>query len=154
MRRLVVFNSSPLIALERTGQLSLLPSLMERAWIPPAVRSEVFGDQALPEWIEERPLNQPLAPRMTAARLGPGEREAIALALEMGADEVVLDDLAARRLATSLGLSVIGTLGLLLRAKQRGLIPEIQPVLEALQDCEFRISEKVYAGVLAAAGET
>jgi predicted nucleic acid-binding protein len=150
---LVVADSSPLIAFERVGHLFLLPALAERVCIPPAVRREVFGDQPLPAWVEERPLGQPLAPKMTAGRLGPGEREAIALALEMGADEVILDDLAARRLATSLGLCVIGTLGLLLRTKQRGLIPKIQPVLEALQDCEFRISEQVYSGILAAAGE-
>jgi predicted nucleic acid-binding protein len=90
---------------------------------------------------------------MAAMRLGPGEREAIALAVELGADEIILDDLSARRMATSLGIPVIGTLGLLLRAKKRGLIREVRPLVEALQSQGFRISERVLSGILAAAGE-
>jgi predicted nucleic acid-binding protein len=152
--RPVVSNSSPLIALGRIGQLSLLPALMKKIWIPPAVRLEVFGTDPLPDWIEEQPLEQPLAPRMAATRLGPGEREAIALALELSASEVILDDLAARHLAASLGLRPIGTLGLLLRAKRRGLIPQVRSYMEALQKQEFRISERLFSGILAAAGES
>jgi len=150
---LVVSNSSPLIALDRIEQLSLLPSLLRRVWIPPAVRYEVFGSSSLPDWITEQALTQPLVPRIAAVRLGPGERETIALALEMSAGEVILDDLSARRLAISLGLSPIGTLGLLLRAKRQGLISRVRPFMEALQEQEFYISERLFTGILVAAGE-
>jgi predicted nucleic acid-binding protein len=121
--------------------------------VPAAVRREVYGLDPLPEWLEERRLAQPLASRIVGARLGAGEREAIALALEISADELVLDDLAARRLAHSLGISLIGSLGLLLRAKTRGLIPSVRPLLEAMQANGFRVAARVVEGMLRAAGE-
>lgn len=152
-KTLVVSDSSPLIALERIGHLHLLPALFEKLVIPPAVRLEVFGNRPLPEWAEEKTIKQLLTPRMAAARLGPGEREAIALALELNAAELLLDDLAARRLAVALAVPMIGTLGLLLRAKQRGLIPHVKPLLEALQQHGFHISERLYKGILLAAAE-
>ena len=98
-------------------------------------------------------MAQPLASQIVAARLGAGEREAIALALEMGAAELILDDLAARRLAQSLQLAVIGSAGLLLRAKEHGLIQRVRPLMQAMQDVGFHISERVFAGILTAAGE-
>lgn len=153
MRKVVVANSSPFIALERIGYLYLLPALLEKVNIPPAVRQEVFGSDPVPAWVEEVSLRQPMAPLMIAMRLGPGEREAVALAMELRADELVLDDLPARRLAISLGIPVIGTLGLLLRAKKRGLIQEVGLLLEALQAQGFHISGRVFSSILTAAGE-
>ena len=149
----VVSDSSPLIALERIAHLHLLPALFEKVVIPSAVRLEVYGNRPLPEWTEEIAIKQTLTPRMIAARLGLGESEAIALALELDAEELLLDDLAARRLATSLGVPMIGTLGLLLRAKQHGLIPQVKPVLEALRQGGFHISERMFDGILLAATE-
>lgn len=151
--RLVVANSSPLIALDRIGQLHLLPALWGQIHIPPAVRQEVFGPNAAPDWIAETALRQPAAARISSARLGPGEREAIALALELGAAEIIIDDLPARRLAYTLGVPVIGTLGLLLRAKKHGLLPAIRPLVDALQNHEFRAATRLIEGILAAAGE-
>jgi predicted nucleic acid-binding protein len=150
---LVVANSSPFIALERIGQFDLLPMLFKQLWIPPAVRQEVFASKSLPAWVKEVQLQQPLAPQMAGVRLGAGEREAIALALELKAAELILDDLPARRFAIALGLPVIGTLGLLLRSKEQGLIPLVRPLLEDLQNQEFHISERLFIGILVAAGE-
>lgn len=148
-----VVDSSPLIVFQRIGQLNLLRDLLEHVYIPIAVQCEVFGNDFAPDWIEGRALAQPLASQIVAARLGAGEREAIALALEMGAAELVLDDLAARRLAQSLQLVVIGSAGLLLRAKEHGLIQRVRPLMQAMQDVDFHISERVFAGILSAAGE-
>lgn len=150
---LCVANSSPFIVFERVGRLDLLRTLTARLHIPPAVRQEVFGSKQLPDWVEERLLTQPLASRIAASRLGAGEREAIALALEMRATELVIDDLAARRLAQSLGLSIIGCLGLLLRAKHRKLILAVRPLMETMQGDDFRISDDLFAEILAAARE-
>jgi len=149
-----VANSSPLIVFERVRQLNLLPSLMKRLFVPSAVRDEVFGVCALPDWLTEKSLTQPVAAKIASARLGAGEREAIALALEMQATELVMDDLAARRLAQSLGLSIIGSLGLLLRAKDAGLIPAVRPLMLAMQSDEFHIAENLFEGILKAAGES
>jgi predicted nucleic acid-binding protein len=151
--QLCVGNSSPLIVFQRIGQLSLLQNLLEQLYIPPAVRFEVFGSTPLPVWIKEQSLAQPLASQILAARIGAGEREAIALALELQANLLVIDDLAARRLAQSLKITIIGSLGLLVRAKERGLISSVRPLMEAMQSEEFRISDSVFAGILAAAGE-
>ncbi|HXV42390.1 MAG TPA: DUF3368 domain-containing protein [Anaerolineae bacterium] len=149
----IVANASPFIALERIGQPHLLPALIEQLWIPPAVRWEVFASKPLPDWVTESPLQQPLAPRMISVKLGNGEREAIALALELQAIELIIDDLPARRLAISLGLPIIGTVGLLLRAKKKGLVATVRPLLEDLQAQDFRISERLFEGILTAAGE-
>ena len=88
-----VTNSSPLIVLQRIGHIDLLPGILGRLLIPQAVRQEVFGQDPVPEWIEERTLAQPLAAQIGAARLGSGEREAIALALELRATLLLIDDL-------------------------------------------------------------
>jgi len=148
-----VANSSPLIVFERVGRLDLLPSLMNHLFVPSAVRREVFGANALPAWLTEKNLTQPAVARIASARLGAGEREAIALALEMSATELVIDDLAARRLAQSLGLSIIGSLGLLIRAKNAGLISAVRPLMLAMQSDEFHIAENLFEGILKAAGE-
>jgi hypothetical protein len=150
---ITVANSSPFIALERIGRLDLLPALFGKLLVPPAVRSEVFAARPLPVWVEERPLVQTLAPRIAAVRLGPGEREAIAIALEVQAAELLLDDLAARRLAISLRIPLLGALGLLLRARKRGLVREIRPLLDALNAQDFHISARLYRAFLTAAGE-
>ncbi len=148
-----VTNSSPLIVFQRIDRWSLLRELFGRLFIPPAVHLEVFGADLLPEWLAERPLAQPLASQIVAARLGAGEREAIALALELGATQVFLDDLAARRLAQSLNIAVLGSAGIVLRAKVQGLIPAVRPLLEAMQAAEFRVAPHVLDRILAAAGE-
>lgn len=85
--------------------------------------------------------------------MGAGESEAIALALEIKADLVLLDDRAARRLAVVLGVPLIGTLGLLLRAKRAGLIPSVRARMDALRALPFHIAPKLYEEVSKAAGE-
>ena len=150
---IIVSNASPIIALQRIGQLDLLPALLGRLIIPPAVRREVFGSTPLPQWIEEMALTQPLASQVLMAQLGAGETEAIALAMELNASRLLLDDLPARRLANLLNLKVLGTLGLLVRAKEQGLIVEVSPFLDALEVQDFRVSERLRRVVLIQASE-
>ncbi len=148
-----VIDASPLIVFQRIGYVSLLPNLLQQVFIPPAVRREAFGRDPLPEWLEEHALTQPLASQIAAARLGAGESEAIALALELKVVWLTIDDLAARRLAQSLAIGVIGSVGLLLSAKVMGLIPAVRPLMEAMQSVDFRVSDSVFTKVLLAAGE-
>ena len=86
--------------------------------------------------------------------MGDGESEAIALAMELDDVVLVLDDKKARRIAKQLDLKVIGTVGLLLRAKKRGIVAEIKPVLDALQNAGFRIAAPLYQKALKLASET
>ena len=122
----VVSNSSSIIALNRIGQLKLLSELFGQLTVPPAVVREVAPIR-LPEWVVVQPLIQPIGSQVLRAALGDGESEAISLPVERKARWIILDDRAARRLAQRLSLPVIGTLGLLLAAKRRGLLSRIRP---------------------------
>ena len=86
-----VSNSSPLIGLARIGQLSLLEHLFATVRIPGAVRLELGPAFSVPAWIVETPLTQPVGPRLLRGSLGPGEAEAVSLALEVPADWILLD---------------------------------------------------------------
>jgi predicted nucleic acid-binding protein len=109
---------------------------------------------ALPAWVSDCALTQPIGPRILRIALGPGESEAIALALEIAAQWVILDERPARRLAQALGLPVIGTLGVLLASKRRGLLPAVRPCVDAQVNFGFHISLGLYDLVLADAGES
>jgi uncharacterized protein len=150
----VVSNSSALIALEQIGHLGLLHQLFSEIVIPPTVARETATSVALPDWIIQRALSQPIDPRVLTASLGPGESEAISLALEVAASWIILDDRPARRLAQSLGLPVVGTLGILSAARRRGLIGSLRPLIDALVDHGFHISPRLYDEILNEVGES
>jgi predicted nucleic acid-binding protein len=146
-----ICNTSPFQYLHQLGRLDLLPRLLGRVLLPPAVASELhvgrtrgvsLPDPALLDWVESR------APRMSApalateSSLGRGETEALALAFETGG-LLVLDDGEARRVAARLGLSYTGTLGVLRRARQAGLVPRLAPELDRLAALGFRFDRAV-----------
>ena len=106
-----------------------------------------------PAWIRVQAVRQPLAPATLQVPLDDGERAAISLALEVGAQWLILDDYPARRLAVALGLPVVGTLGILIKAKQKGLLPAIRPQIKALLQANFYITPALYQHALALAGE-
>jgi len=149
----VVADASCLIHLDRIGQLGLLERLFGEVVVPPAVAREVEpAGLELPAWVHVQALAAPVPPVAAARTLGAGETEAIALARELGA-RIILDDLAARRLARELRLELVGTAALLYMAKARGLVPAVRPLLDALLATGFRLSPAIYREVLAAAGE-
>ena len=159
----VVANSSPLIALAAVGKLALLSQLYERVLIPEAVYREVVvhgqdlpGSREVPRssWITTTPIQDHLAVHLLAERLGAGESEAIVLAQESDADLLLIDEEIGRRTARRIGLDVVGTLGVLLLAKQAGLVPAVEPLLHQLSEAGFRMSERVQLRVLAKAGES
>ncbi|MDP9382874.1 MAG: DUF3368 domain-containing protein [Chloroflexota bacterium] len=161
---MIVSNSSPLITLAEAGQLGLLPSLYGEVVIPPAVRSEVLAgsvellpgsaEVATARWLRvEAPRDEALVEELRR-NLGAGEAEAVALAIELGADTVLLDERRARRIATGRGLGVTGVLGVLLEAKARGLLEYVRPVLDALlAEGRYRISDELYQETLRLTGE-
>lgn len=151
---LVVSDTSPLTALIQIGRAALLPRLFDRIVIPPAVRTELLREHpALPDWLDiVAPKAIPI--EITSARLDLGESEALAVALELHADAVLLDERLGRRVARALGLRVTGLLGTLVLAKQRGHLPLIAPLISDLQTqagCWF--DDALVADVLRAAGE-
>ena len=93
--------------------------------------------------------------RELEAELDPGEAEALALAEEIRAEAVLIDEAAGRRVASRLGLPVLGTLGILLRAKQWGICGELRPLLDELQgELHFHISAGLRNDILHQAGES
>lgn len=150
----VVCNSSPLIGLNQIGQLTLFKNIFGSIIVPLAVVQEVTPDVILPDWIEQRRLSETIGPLIMSASLGAGESEAISLALEVSTRLIILDDRPARRLAQSLNIPVIGTLGILLAAKRQHYIPSIKPHLEALIDHDFRIAPMLYEKIIHDAGES
>lgn len=149
----VVADASPLIAFAQIGQLPLLQALFTSLLVPPSVAQEIAPSVPRQSWIVERRLAQPIPPLILEARLGAGETEAISLALELHADQLVVDEKAGRHLATHLGLNVIGTLGILLAAKRKSLIPAVRPQIEALLEKNFWISPQLVERTLAQVGE-
>jgi hypothetical protein len=153
MSRIVVADTSPLIGLQRIDRLDLLRDLFGEVLVPPAVMDEFVRRASPPAWLVERQPPVPLDSRASATPLGSGEREAIALALHVGVDWIVLDDEAGRRVAATLGLPVIGTLGVVLLAKQEGVIDAVRPLVDALTAVNFHLSPQLVARMLRDADE-
>jgi len=85
--------------------------------------------------------------------LDAGEAEAIALAIEVNAELLLMDDKIGRRIAQFLNVPCIGTVGVLLEAKAKGLVPAIKPILDALRNLGFYLSDELYKRILEDAGE-
>ncbi len=149
MKEPVVTNSTCLIGLDRIGCLDILRELFEPIMIPPKVQEE-FG-KALNWLTVVAPRNMELV-KVLSTLVDEGEAEAIVLASEKDC-LLILDDRKARRWAKSLGLRIIGTAGLLVRAKRQGVLREVKPVLEALKRSNFYLHPSLEKEVLRLAGE-
>jgi predicted nucleic acid-binding protein len=157
----VIVDTSPLQYLHQLGLLELLPDFYGEILIPESVVREIAAGRALgvalPElatlrWIKVRRVVG-LAVLPLVSDLGAGEREVLALALEADHPLVVLDDALARRVARRLDLTLTGTLGLLLKAKQAGRIARLEPLLDRLETLNFRLDQATRVSVLSLAGE-
>ncbi len=144
MSERVVADSTCLIALERIDQIEILPALFEPVLIPLAVAQE-FGI-SLP-WLKVERLSDQALVVALKMMIDDGEAEAIALSQEQHC-RIILDDRQARRVGQDMGLRVIGTVGILILAKQRGILSTVKPVLQNLDDTGFYISEALKAEVL------
>lgn len=150
---MIVSNSSCLIVLEKLGKLEFLERLYTKITIPKAVKDEVFKGKTVPDWIEVSKIKQPIAPRILEKNLGYGESEAIGLSLELNAALLIIDDLAARKVAKELGIKITGVIGIVLEAKKKRLIQKIKDVLDEMLRLDFRISKTVYDEALRLAKE-
>jgi hypothetical protein len=149
----VVADASALLALSKLDRLELLRDLFQQVSIPPTVSHEISRTlPRLPDWIQVVVPHSVGASREVVG-LHQGEIEAIALALEVSASLLILDDLAARRHALGLGLAIIGTAGVLVMAKRSNLIPSVREALDALRRGGFRLRQDVYDQILIDAGE-
>ena len=157
----IICNTSPLQYLYQLEMLHVLQTLAGHIIVPPAVIDELavgraqgvsLPDPMVLEWVTVRPVaSAAVLPLITD--LGPGETEVLALALESSDAIVILDDALARQVASTLAIRFRGTLGLLLDAKQAGLISSVAPLLDQLQELGFRLSSRTRDLILDLAGE-
>jgi predicted nucleic acid-binding protein len=163
---IIVSDTSVITNLAAIGHIQILHQLYDRILIPEAVYQELTHiDPPVPgtleaqtfTWIERRIVcdHQLVQQLQIQAKLDPGESEAIALALEIDADLLLIDERCGRAEANRKRIRIIGLLGVLLEAKQCSLISEVKPLMEALINTfEFRISQVLYNQILQLVGET
>ncbi len=158
----VICNATPLINFAAIARLDILQATFEQIIIPQAVCNETTGLgfpgtqyvlQAIASgWLQVRPVTYIAS--IIPSELDDGEREAIALALEIGQQRILLDEREAGRVAHKLGLQVMGTLGILLLAKNNQTIPQVRPILDHMMDvAQYWVSATLYQQVLHLAGE-
>ncbi len=139
----VVTDSTCLIALKR--------QVFSTVIAPEAVRDEV----SIPiPWLDIKAPGNLAAVSALRTQLDDGEANVIALALELGDVLVILDDKKARRIARQMGLLVIGTVGILVRAKGKGVCAQVKPILDALDNAGFRMTKSLRHEALRLAGES
>lgn len=159
--RQVISNTSPLLYLHQVRQLELLEQLYGTLTIPDAVGKELarggelgFNVPSVEGIVWIHILQIPDAALLPAVvDLGPGEAEVIALGLAHPGSLLILDDQLGRRIAGLNQLTFTGTLGVILKAKRRGLLEAVTPVIQALQDTSMRLGEDLVRLVLEEAGE-
>lgn len=161
---IVVSNTSPLTNLAAIGQFDLLKRLYTSLHIAHGVWDELNAsgqhwpgrnDVAAANWIEQHRVENQALVTSLQRDLDRGEAESIALALELGADVILMDEREGRHAAQQMGLRVIGVVGILLDAKAQQFIDSLHPLLDALrQTAGFYLNESLYQHALALAGES
>ncbi len=157
---IVIADSSALVALSMCQALPLLEILFKKIYVPEAVYKEI----SVKGKSEADALTEYLSTRIKSVRvdrtkvvntdsLGSGEQEAIALYMELSADLLIIDDARAKKAAYANGLEVMGSVGVLLLAKQRGLIHEIRSMLDLLAVSNIHLGSNIIEKALGIAGE-
>lgn len=158
----VIVNTTPLLSLGNIEKLNILRQMYGKIIIPKSVYEEVMEKQdtasqvltAAMDWIEVKSIENRADYAMYRSRLHSGEIEVMILAQQVPrADLVILDDMAARKTANYLGIPLTGTIGVLIKAKQRGIITAVMPILEELEANGFFISNKVKQMIITKTGE-
>lgn len=146
---IVIADTSCFILLDKIGELELLKTLFGHV-VTTTIIADEFGF-TLPEWVQIRQVND--VHFQSLLDVDPGEASAIALAMESEPSLLVIDDGKGRKVAQRLNLNITGSLGIFLRAKRSGVIPSIKPILEKIQQTNFRYSAAVLQEITSLAGE-
>jgi len=147
MHKVVIADTSVFILLQNTGRIDLLEKVYQKIVTTPEV-SEEFSE-SLPEWVVIRKVTDKKYQKSLETQVDAGEASVIALAKESIDPLLLLDDLKGRKLAKKLNLTISGTLGVIHKAKQEGIIPKVSPLLRSLIDHGFRISSGLLEAFLA-----
>ena len=149
MRNVIISDTSCLVLLKNINQLELLQKVFSEITITEEVYSE-FGNE-LPDWIKV--VNTPTIEENLIRLLDLGEASSISFALNSKNSLLIIDEAKGRKAAKNLGINIIGTLGIFVLAKEKGLVQEVKPLLERVKTTNFRFSKSVEASILKMAGE-
>lgn len=151
MHKAIISDTSCLILLDKIEELDILNKLFGTIITTREVAEE-FGEP-LPLWFELRQPTDKNYQSIIEASVDKGEASAIALAIELEDCLLIIDDLKGRKFAHQLGLSIIGTIGIIVDAKLVGIIPSVKPILAKIKATNFRITEQLELLILKRAGE-
>jgi len=148
---IIISDTSCLIILDKIDELELLMKVGHSVYVTPIILEE-FG-RSLPDWISvASPINMQFQ-QILELELNQGEASAIALSLDIDNSMLIIDELKGRKIAEKLGLRYSGTFGLILKAKQLGVINSVKPILNKIRSTNFRFNEQLFETVLEQAGE-
>jgi uncharacterized protein len=151
MSKIIISDTSCLIALSRINRLDILHYIFSTIVTTEEVQRE-FG-QPLPSWLEVKQVKNESKFEEIKKLLDQGEASAIALALETENAVLVIDEKKGRKIAKELNIEIIGTLRILLFAKQEGIIPSVKDLIQKLHHYNFRFAKSIIDQILKEAGE-
>lgn len=138
---LIIADASPIISLYSVGELTILKELYQQVTITQIVREEIQVD--LPDWIIVQEDYDRVQFQLLCLELDPGEASAIALAVQHDAPTLIIDERKGRNVAKRLQLKVTGTLGIIIKAKEEGIIDSGKKVLDKLEEHGFWLSMSI-----------
>ncbi|NES87667.1 MAG: DUF3368 domain-containing protein [Moorea sp. SIO2B7] len=161
---IIISNTSPINNLAEIGQLNILQNIYNQIIIPKAVYNDLIhpgaGEIVInavknSDWIKVQSIQNQSMVKQLQNKINVGKAEAITLACEFNADQLIMDERLGRREAKGLGLNITGVLGVLVIAKNRNLITAVKPLIDDLIDnAVFRVSPQLlYRDILQAANE-
>lgn len=150
MSKIIVSDTSCLILFSKIDELDLLRKIFSKIWITTIVANE--SNIELPDWINVKDPKSNLHLGLKSI-LDLGEATSISLAFENENSLLIIDELKGRRIAKDIGISITGTLGILLIGKQKGIVPQVKPIIEKIQKTNFRISQSLIDKTLKMAEE-
>ena len=151
MPKTIIADTSCFIILTNIGEIDLLYKVYGEIITTIDIAIE-FGE-TLPEWVEIISVKDKYRQQLLEIQIDKGESSAIALAMEIPDSTVILDDYKARKIASQLDINFTGTLGIIIKAKLKGIIPSIKPFLEKIKQTNFRLSVELELQALKEAGE-
>ena len=141
MPKIIIADTSCFIILTKINELELLHQVYAEITTTVEILSE-FG-APLPDWIKIKSVGDKQTQQLLEMQIDKGESSAIALALETHDPTVIIDDFKARKVAERLGIKTTGTIGVIVKAKLKGIIPLIKPILKKIKQTDFRLSPDI-----------
>lgn len=151
MPKTIISDTSCFIILRNIGELELLQKVYGQVVTTLEIANE-YGEP-LPEWVEISTVKDKYRQQLLEMQIDKGESSAIALAIEIPNSTIILDDYKARKIAKQLGITFTGTLGVIIKAKLKKIIPSIKPLLDKIKQTNFRLSAEIELQALKEADE-